>query len=139
MPARGGAGAPAGKPQGPDRRQRAALLEGFTRSLGKEIRRGGSVQLVYVGKGAEDQLEGALRFFLSPKSAYVSAQVLRLAASSAQVKDWSRPSAASARWSPGPRGASARPSPRPSPGTVRRWCCWTCPRPRTPSKPWPPA
>ncbi|MWK55559.1 3-oxoacyl-ACP reductase [Pseudomonas otitidis] len=66
-------------------------LEGFTRSLGKEIRRGGSVQLVYVGKGAEDQLEGALRFFLSPKSAYVSAQVLRLAASSTQVKDWSRP------------------------------------------------
>lgn len=66
-------------------------LEGFTRSLGKEIRRGGSVQLVYVGKGGEDQLEGALRFFLSPKSAYVSAQVLRLAASSAQVKDWSRP------------------------------------------------
>lgn len=66
-------------------------LEGFTRSLGKEIRRGGSVQLVYVGKGAEDQLEGALRFFLSPKSVYVSAQVLRLAASSVQVKDWSRP------------------------------------------------
>lgn len=66
-------------------------LEGFTRSLGKEIRRGGSVQLMYVGKGAEDQLEGALRFFLSPKSAYVSAQVLRLAASSVQVKDWSRP------------------------------------------------
>lgn len=66
-------------------------LEGFTRSLGKEIRRGGNVQLVYVGKGAEDQLEGALRFFLSPKSAYVSAQVLRLAASSSQVKDWSRP------------------------------------------------
>ncbi|MBO2929215.1 3-oxoacyl-ACP reductase [Metapseudomonas otitidis] len=66
-------------------------LEGFTRSLGKEVRRGGSVQLVYVGKGAEDQLEGALRFFLSPKSAYVSAQVLRLAASSVQVKDWSRP------------------------------------------------
>ncbi|BCD84926.1 3-oxoacyl-ACP reductase [Pseudomonas solani] len=66
-------------------------LEGFTRSLGKEIRRGGNVQLVYVGKGAEDQLEGALRFFLSPKSAYVSGQVLRLSASSAQVKDWSRP------------------------------------------------
>ncbi|WP_337058606.1 3-oxoacyl-ACP reductase [Pseudomonas sp. USHLN015] len=66
-------------------------LEGFTRSLGKEIRRGGNVQLVYVGKGAEDQLEGALRFFLSPKSAYVSGQVLRLSASSAQVRDWSRP------------------------------------------------
>lgn len=66
-------------------------LEGFTRSLGKEIRRGGNVQLLYVGKGAEDQLEGALRFFLSPKSAYVSGQVIRLAANSAQVHDWSKP------------------------------------------------
>ncbi|MDH4555258.1 3-oxoacyl-ACP reductase [Pseudomonas sp. BN417] len=66
-------------------------LEGFTRSLGKEIRRGGNVQLVYVGKGAEDQLEGALRFLLSPKSAYVSAQVLRLAPCAERVQDWTRP------------------------------------------------
>jgi 3-oxoacyl-[acyl-carrier protein] reductase len=66
-------------------------LEGFSRSLGKEIRRGGSVQLLYVGKGAETQLEGALRFFLSPKSAYVSGQVLRLTPCTTQVKDWSRP------------------------------------------------
>ena len=66
-------------------------LEGFTRSLGKEIRRGGNVQLIYVGKGAEDQLEGALRFFLSPKSAYVSAQVLRLTACAEKVQDWTRP------------------------------------------------
>jgi len=66
-------------------------LEGFTRSLGKEIRRGGNVQLIYVGKGGEAQLEGALRFFLSPKSAYVSGQVLRLNACSEQVKDWTRP------------------------------------------------
>lgn len=66
-------------------------LEGFTRSLGKEIRRGGNVQLLYVGKGAEHQLEGALRFFLSPKSAYVSGQVLRLSACAEQVKDWTRP------------------------------------------------
>lgn len=66
-------------------------LEGFSRSLGKEIRRGGNVQLLYVGKGGEAQLEGALRFFLSPKSAYVSGQVLRLNACSEQVKDWTRP------------------------------------------------
>jgi len=66
-------------------------LEGFTRSLAKEIRRGGSVQLLYVAKGAEDQLEGALRFFLSPKSAYVSGQVLRLTPCATRVKDWSRP------------------------------------------------
>ncbi len=66
-------------------------LEGFSRSLGKEIRRGGSVQLLYVGKGAENQLEGALRFFLSAKSAYVSGQVLRLSPCTTQVKDWTRP------------------------------------------------
>ncbi|WP_017940133.1 3-oxoacyl-ACP reductase [Zestomonas thermotolerans] len=66
-------------------------LEGFSRSLAKEIRRGGNVQLLYVAKGAEDQLEGALRFFLSPKSAYVSGQVLRLGACATQVTDWTRP------------------------------------------------
>lgn len=66
-------------------------LEGFTRSLGKEIRRGGTVQLLYVDKGGETQLEGALRFFLSPKSAYVSGQVLQLKACGAEVKDWTRP------------------------------------------------
>ena len=66
-------------------------LEGFSRSLGKEIRRGGNVQLLYVGKGGEQQLEGALRFFLSPKSAYVSGQVLRLGACAEQVRDWTRP------------------------------------------------
>ena len=53
-------------------------LEGFSRSLAKELRSGGTLQLLYVGAGAEDQLEGALRFFLSPKSAYISGQVVRL-------------------------------------------------------------
>ncbi len=77
--------------QGPGRRQRATQPGRFHPLLGKEIRRGGNVQLLYVGKGAEDQLEGALRFFLPPKSAYVSGQVIRLAANSAQVHDWSKP------------------------------------------------
>ncbi|MFI8337320.1 3-oxoacyl-ACP reductase [Pseudomonas taetrolens] len=66
-------------------------LEGFSRSLAKELRNGSTLQLLYVGEGAEDQLEGALRFFLSPKSAYVSGQVLRLNACASQVQDWSRP------------------------------------------------
>jgi len=44
-----------------------------------------------VGDGAESQLEGALRFFLSPKSAFVSGQVLRLQPCQAQVEDWTRP------------------------------------------------
>ena len=66
-------------------------LEGFSRSLAKELRSGGTLQLLYVGSGAEEQLEGALRFFLSPKSAYVSGQVVRLNACATQVQDWTRP------------------------------------------------
>jgi 3-oxoacyl-[acyl-carrier protein] reductase len=54
-------------------------LEGFTRSLAKEIGgRGATVQLVYVEKGAEDELNSTLRFLLSPRSAYVSGQVVRV-------------------------------------------------------------
>jgi len=37
-------------------------LEGFSRSLAKELRSGGTLQLIHVGEGAEDQLEGPLRF-----------------------------------------------------------------------------
>lgn len=110
-------------------------LEGFTRSLGKEIRRGGNVQLLYVGKGAEDQLEGALRFFLSPKSAYVSGQVIRLLPPTAPrsttgASRWP----ASAHWSPAPPAALARPSRKPWRATARKWCCSTCRRPGRPSK-----
>jgi len=66
-------------------------LEGFSRSLAKELRNGATLQLLYVAPGAEEQLEGALRFFLSPKSAYVSGQVIRLQPCATQVQDWSRP------------------------------------------------
>ena len=54
-------------------------LEGFVRSLAKEIGgRGGTAQLVYVASGGEDQLASTLRFLLSPRSAYVSGQVVRI-------------------------------------------------------------
>ena len=53
-------------------------LEGFTRSLGKEIGKGSTVQLVYVTPGAEGAVDSTLAFFLSPKSAYVSGQVVRI-------------------------------------------------------------
>jgi 3-oxoacyl-[acyl-carrier protein] reductase len=69
-------------------------LEGFTRSLAKEIGgRGATAQLVYVAAGAEDQLDSTLRFLLSPRSAYVSGQVVRVTkgvAPTPQV-DWERP------------------------------------------------
>jgi 3-oxoacyl-[acyl-carrier protein] reductase len=69
-------------------------LEGFTRSLAKEIGgRGATAQLVYVAKGAEDQLDSTLRFLLSPRSAYVSGQVVRVgkAVAPAPEIDWERP------------------------------------------------
>ena len=66
-------------------------LEGFSRSLAKELRNGGTVQLLYVTPEADEQLEGALRFFLSPKSAFVSGQVLFLDPCQRQVGDWTRP------------------------------------------------
>ena len=55
-------------------------LEGLTRSLGKELKKGSNAQLVYVAEGAENQIESTLRFLLSPRSAYVSAQVIRIGA-----------------------------------------------------------
>ena len=53
-------------------------IEGFTRSLGKEVKPGSTVQLIYVREGAEAHAESTLRFFLSSKSAYVSGQVVRV-------------------------------------------------------------
>ncbi|HWC80247.1 MAG TPA: 3-oxoacyl-ACP reductase [Pseudonocardiaceae bacterium] len=68
-------------------------LEGFTRSLGKEMRRGATVQLVYVEKGAEASMESTLRFLLSARSAYVSGQVVRISAAGEALapEDWTRP------------------------------------------------
>ncbi|MFI6758373.1 3-oxoacyl-ACP reductase [Micromonospora sp. NPDC050417] len=54
-------------------------LEGLTRSIGKEFRRGITAQLVYVHRGAETATESTLRFLLSGRSAYVSGQVIRIA------------------------------------------------------------
>ena len=55
-------------------------LEGFTRSLGKELGNGSTANLIYVAQGAERSLESTLGFFLSSKSAYVAGQVIRVGA-----------------------------------------------------------
>ncbi|GHG27740.1 3-oxoacyl-ACP reductase [Streptomyces albogriseolus] len=59
-----------------DHHQAAAqqALEGFTRSLGKEIGGGRTVNLVRLTDASA--AESTLRFLLSPKSAYVSGQVI---------------------------------------------------------------
>src|SRR3712207_1653073 len=56
-------------------------LEGFTRSLGKELRRGATVNLVYLSADARPAatgLESTMRFLLSGKSAYVDGQVFQV-------------------------------------------------------------
>jgi 3-oxoacyl-[acyl-carrier protein] reductase len=67
-------------------------LEGFTRSLGKEIGSGATVQLVLVAAGGEDAIASTLRFLLSPRSAFLSGQVLHVGRGTPpEGLDWERP------------------------------------------------
>ena len=74
--------------------QRAArrALEGITRSIGKEMRAGGTANLVLVAEGADECVDATVRFLLSGRSAYVSGQVVRVGAGTpTEPADWARP------------------------------------------------
>ncbi|MFH0516493.1 3-oxoacyl-ACP reductase [Streptomyces sp. M41] len=77
-----------GAPLDPADHHQAAVqqaLEGFTRSLGKEIGRGRTVNLVRL---TDAHTAGStLRFLLSPKSAYVSGQVIEVGAGEVTAPD----------------------------------------------------
>ena len=66
-------------------------LEGFVKSVGKELKKGITAQLLYVQPGAEANIESSLRFLLSPRSAYVSGQVLRVSKAEVLDIDWVKP------------------------------------------------
>jgi 3-oxoacyl-[acyl-carrier protein] reductase len=53
-------------------------LEGFVRSLGKELRAGATANHVLVRGAASEGLRSAVEFFLSGRSAYVDGQVVRV-------------------------------------------------------------
>lgn len=80
-------------------RERVAqrALEGFARSVGKELVKGSTSQLVYVAPGAEDTTESTLRFLLSAKSAFVDGQVIRVGTVTAEATkveapaNWEKP------------------------------------------------
>jgi 3-oxoacyl-[acyl-carrier protein] reductase len=56
-------------------------LDGFTRSLAKELGgKGSTANLVYVASGAEARMPSVLRFLLSPASAFVDAQPFHVSA-----------------------------------------------------------
>jgi 3-oxoacyl-[acyl-carrier protein] reductase len=93
-------GTPPSETAGPPEAIAQRALEGLVRSIGKEVRRGVTSQLLYVAPKAEDQLASTLRFFASPKSAYVSGQVVRIGPAvskavpgqeSGLTMDWERP------------------------------------------------
>jgi 3-oxoacyl-[acyl-carrier protein] reductase len=67
-------------------------LEGFVRSVGKEVGGGATAQLLYVAPGAEANAESSLRFLLSSRSAYVDGQVVRVGEGKpASPPDWAQP------------------------------------------------
>lgn len=72
-------GRPPEDAKGPEEAATRAALDGFTRSLAKEIGKlGATANLVYVAEGAESRLPGVLRFALSSASAFVTGQPLRV-------------------------------------------------------------
>lgn len=63
-------------------------LEGFVRSAGREVgRRGATANLISIEPGAEGRIEAVLRFFASPRAAYVSGQVISVSASVRHAPD----------------------------------------------------
>ncbi|UNS98323.1 3-oxoacyl-ACP reductase [Streptomyces tubbatahanensis] len=71
------------RPAPDDHHQAAAqqALEGFVRSLGKELGRGRTANLVRLAPPARvDSAASTLRFLLSPRSAFVSGQVIEVTA-----------------------------------------------------------
>ena len=69
-------------------------LEGFVRSVAKEVGgKGATANLVYVEDGAEERLPAVLRFFLGKASAFVTGQPLRVSKQARGTNDdpWTQP------------------------------------------------
>ena len=63
-------------------------LEGFVRSVAKEIgRKGATAQILFVGAGAEVRVEPVLRWLLTERSAYVDGQPLTVSAAVKESRD----------------------------------------------------
>src|SRR6185369_12102212 len=79
------------RPEGeasPEAEAAQAAVEGFVRSLAKEIgRTGATANLVRVTRGAEARLGPVLRFVLSARSAFVSAQPIVVTARARAAED----------------------------------------------------
>ena len=70
-------------------------LDGFAKSVGKEFKRGITSQVIYATPNGDDKdlanLESTLRFFASPRSAYVSGQAIYVGKGDAVTVNWDKP------------------------------------------------
>lgn len=86
-------------PQSCDHIEQAAVqrgLDGFAKSVGKEFKRGITSQVLYITKDSvannnEANLESTLRFFASPRSAYVSGQSVQVGVGQPVSVNWQKP------------------------------------------------
>jgi hypothetical protein len=106
-----------------DERIAQRALEGFTRSLGKELQRGATIGLVYVSPDAKPGWNppcGSCCRRSPPMSTHrcsTSVPPIRY-----RLRTGTSRSTARSRWSPVRREVSAPRSPRCSRATARRWC-----------------
>lgn len=86
-------GRPHMKSQSAEQAASMRALEGFSRSLAKEVgKKCATSQVIYIEKGAEALAQSAIRFVLSPKSAYVDGQTIEVSKSGKAVEiDWRLP------------------------------------------------
>lgn len=69
-------------------------LEGFMRSASKEIGGNGStINLLQVEEGAEENVAGPIRFFLSDRSAYINSQSIQVTSDAGTIdqNEWTKP------------------------------------------------
>ncbi|WP_111859162.1 3-oxoacyl-ACP reductase [Acinetobacter sp. CFCC 10889] len=66
-------------------------LEGFVKAVGKEFKKGIAADLILVDADAAKNLESSLRFLISPRSAYVSGQVIHVSKAQVLDVDWAKP------------------------------------------------
>lgn len=73
--------------------ERAAqrALIGFTKSLAKEMIKGGVANLIYVEEGAQENAASSIRFFVSPKTAFVSGQFVEVKKATVVEDDYNKP------------------------------------------------
>lgn len=89
-------GRPPTKCKTPEHSAGQAALEGFVRTVAKEIgRKGATAHLITVEEGADERVESLLRFLLSPHSAFVTGQPFQISAAIPKDKNgeptWTKP------------------------------------------------